>query len=89
MALLYKYRQLANLNNDDYLSHQMLKFIDSDFTESYGWMESDEMTIHMYEGIFQGIKYGLILGYDHTLGRKHIYFVPVNIKDYYQYHYIL
>ena len=57
--------------------------IDSSFSTVYKWMDNPEMYVHFYKGKYNGIDYGLILGYDYTLQRRYIFFDPISIKDVY------
>ena len=57
--------------------------IDSSFGEIYEWIDTDHYYIHMYHGTFQKIDYGLILAYSSKLGKRYIFFDPIDIKDYY------
>ena len=49
----------------------------------YKWVDDPDIYIHMYEGKFNGIRYGLILAYDYTRSQRIIFFDPISIKDYY------
>ena len=95
MTMLYKYRDIksiydqytAPMDDDEdviILSAEENHFvIDSSFTETYKWLDDDKMYIHMYEGTYEGIKFGLILAYNYISKAKYIFFEPISIKDYF------
>ena len=93
MSMLHEYRGIlreiksttpeANL----FISvNEMVDVIDSTYPRTYFWADEDTYYIHMYEGTFQGIKYGLILAYSEVLDQRYIFFDPIDIKDYYPDH---
>ena len=93
MMMLYKYRSLIMENN----RNQKLRngesisvedafdytIINSSFTEEYKWIDEADMYIHMYEGMYNNVKFGLLISYDKNSSIKHIYFAPVSIRDYF------
>ena len=57
--------------------------IDSSFSENYKWVDKENYYIHMYEGKYNNIDFGLILAYDNINKARYIYFKPISIDDYY------
>ena len=51
--------------------------------EECKWVDSDKYYIHMYEGKYNDMRYGLILAYDRVENTRFIYFKPVNIDEYF------
>ena len=51
--------------------------------EECKWVDSDKYYIHMYEGKYNDMRYGLILAYDKVENTRFIYFKPVNIDEYF------
>ncbi|MBO4864795.1 MAG: hypothetical protein J5517_10540 [Eubacterium sp.] len=68
--------------------HEIQDFvlIDKDYDKTYTWVDNESYSIHMYKGKFQGIDYALILSFDYICEEQYIYFMPVNINDYYPEH---
>ena len=91
ITLLYKYREIYHqIIGDiyDYFSsseayEKIMGSIDSGFAETYKWVDEDKYYIHMYEGKYNGIKYGLISAYDEASGRRFIFLDPISIKEYF------
>ena len=64
-------------NNDKYM------IIDSSSTDEFKWIDEENLYIHMYEGIYNGLKYGLILAYEGYTDTRYIFFDPISINDMY------
>ena len=78
---LYKLRKvMREIDGDLSIDYSV---IDASYDKVYEWTDTTNYALHMYKGKYQGIDYGLILAYDHNQGRKHIFFFPENIKDYF------
>ncbi|MBO4864794.1 MAG: hypothetical protein J5517_10535 [Eubacterium sp.] len=80
---LYKYDRIQDMQSEYGFDYDM---IDKSFDQKYEWINTQSMSIHMYQGKFQGIDYVLLLGYDHMNNEKYINFMPKNINDYFPEH---
>ena len=91
ITLLYKYRELTHIFQGDQYNYfmdadsyeQIMGSIDSGFSETYKWEDNSNYYIHMYEGKYNGIRYGLILAYDYGSGIRYIFLDPISIKEYF------
>ena len=85
MMLMYKYRRIieAYKCEDEYYSNDNTSVIDSSFSEKYKWLDEKDIYIHMYEGEYNGIKYGLILSHDSITHQRHIFLDPISIDGLY------
>ena len=96
ITMAYKYRKVmsnrnmitASIENEgETISisdiNDQYRLISPDSVETYKWIDEDDIFIHMYEGDYQGIKYGLLLAYDIYTKQRIIFFDPVSIKAYY------
>ena len=97
MSMLYKYRAL--IGEFEYMEEstepiqvtdrvyeydpEPFKIIDSSFDKTYKWVDDSKYYIHMYEGKYKGINYGLIIAYDKVSKREDINFYPISIDDYF------
>lgn len=69
-----------------YINYDTVKFdsiISPGEKEECKWVDSDKYYIHMYEGKYNDMRYGLILAYDKVENTRFIYFKPVNIDEYF------
>ncbi len=57
--------------------------IDSTSTVEYKWVDENKYYIHMYEGIYNGLKYGLLLAYEDVTNTRYIFLDPISINDMY------
>ncbi|MCR5213470.1 MAG: hypothetical protein K6E10_03575 [Eubacterium sp.] len=71
---------VINLNKFDLVD---VSIIDENFTDIYKWIDKDDFYIHMYEGTYNDIRYGLILAYNSNTSSRYIFFNPISIKEYY------
>lgn len=91
ITFLDKYRDILN-----YMEGKGYNFFDDpeafeeekgaigpDFPEVYRWLDETNRYIHMYEGEYNGIKYGLLLAYDGDSEIKYVFLDPISIKDYF------
>ena len=73
--------------NDDFSEVEFYKnhmsMIGQDNCQTYKWTDEDNYYIHMYEGLYEGVRFGLILAYDKSSGRRFIYFSPIDINEYF------
>ena len=90
MIQMYKYRSLTYqmgysslIGEDDEEDGKDFSVITADSDIDYKWVDEDYCAIHMYEGKYNGIDYGLIIGYDFLSSRKYVYFEPTDIRAYY------
>ena len=91
ITLLYKYRSLVHEFNGDIYNYftspesykEIMGSINSEFSETYKWEDEKDHYIHMYEGKYNGIRYGLILAYNYNTGGRYIFLDPISIKDYF------
>ena len=91
MLLLEKYRSLLfyqeiegdtnNITQD--LSDDYSASIDSSFDKVYKWVDEDSYYIHMYEGEYEGNRYGMIYSYDKVRAKRNIFISPISISEYY------
>ena len=98
MPMMYKYREIKQTSEyymavDDSEADDEWIGMDRDYTiitsastESFKWVDDQNMYIHMYEGDYKGERFGLILAYDYVASVKYIFFEPISIKDYYPEH---
>ncbi|MBO4862896.1 MAG: hypothetical protein J5517_00875 [Eubacterium sp.] len=80
ITMLSKYRQLISPVDGEVEGFDV---IDSSFKKVYNWYDDEAISIHMYEGTYNGVKYGLILSFNKTLKRKYIFFDPIDITEYF------
>lgn len=69
-----------------YINYDTIEFdsiISPGEKEECKWVDSDKYYIHMYEGKYNDMRYGLILAYDKVENTRFIYFKPVNIDEYF------
>ncbi|MBO4862900.1 MAG: hypothetical protein J5517_00895 [Eubacterium sp.] len=90
MPLLYKFRSIQRSatyeppENDIYnFEYERMDIIDSNFKDVYKWVDEPGYFIHMYEGTYNGVPYGLILAYLKKYKEKYIFFNPIDITEYY------
>lgn len=91
MIQMYKYRNLEYIfqiseldeaaEDEDY--DKDFSIITADSGIDYKWVDGDTYSIHMYEGKYNGINYGLIIGYSPMDNRKYVFFEPTDIREYY------
>lgn len=85
---MYKYKEIMNTHDnrtadEDYYYNQELFIIDSSFNEKLKWIDDKDIYIHMYEGDFNEMKYGLILAYDYITKQRYIFLDPVSVNTYF------
>lgn len=91
IPLLYRYRSILMYQEtgsyspadssevfDEYLSS-----IDSSFDKVYKWADEDSYYIHMYEGEYNGTRYGMLYSYDKVNYKRDIYICPISIDEYF------
>lgn len=97
MTMMYKYRQIVNMRElgqklqdreasdspTDIINVYDRSVISASNNEEYKWIDENNFYIHMYEGKYQGIRFGLIISYDYSNHRKSIFFEPISIKEYF------
>ena len=99
MIQMYKYRHflhqlgLVDVNfdeleaqgMDDFMSvwDEDISVITADSDIDYKWIDEDDYAIHMYEGKYNGVNFGLIIAYDFAADIKAICFEPTDIKEYF------
>ena len=90
MLLLYKYTSIlmaqslsdADVSEDSSNSF-MINYIDSSFSEIYTWVDEENYYIHMYEGEYDGNRYGMIYSYDNVNMKRNIFICPISIAEYF------
>jgi len=90
IPLLYKYRFILMIQDiggmDAVITQdvfdQYFQNIDSSFSDVYTWVDEDDYYIHMYEGEYNGNRFGMIYSYDKVYSIRNIYICPINVKDY-------
>ena len=50
---------------------------------SYDWVDNDNYYIHIYEGQYNDVRFGLMIAYDKVEQARYIYFNPVSVEEYY------
>ena len=92
LPMMYEYREIVrefNMVNPDvgdddpekyYIDHSV---ITASTGEVYKWKDENNLYIHMYEGQYEGTRFGLLLAYNFFNHCKYIFFEPISIKDYY------
>ena len=86
MQLLYKYRALlGSLTTDaDSTSEEDYEdTIDSSFDQVYKWADEESYYIHMYEGEYNGNRYGMIYSFSKINLKRNIFISPISIADYF------
>ena len=94
IPLLYKYRSILLAQKlgttVDYSSaitpdiySEYMSNIDSSFDKVYKWADEVNYYIHMYEGEYNGNRYGMIYYYDKASCKKNIYISPISIAEYF------
>ena len=76
MPLIYKYRSLVDSGNFYLLTGDPEEI-------SYKWMDDKDLYIHMYEGEFNGVRFGLLLAFDYINNIRTIFMEPVSIREYF------
>ena len=61
----------------------MINYIDSSFSEIYTWVDEENYYIHMYEGEYDGNRYGMIYSYDNVNMKRSIFICPISIAEYF------
>ena len=81
MIQMYKYKKLLyqfEINHYDYEANgeggieRDFSCINADSDVDYKWLDNDDYSIHMYEGEYNGIDFGLIIGYDYRFTTEKI-----------------
>ncbi len=80
ISLMHKYRDLVNILEQNPTDGSIIK-PDTDMT--FGWVDNDDYSIHLYEGTYNGTPYGLILAHDENEAVSYIYFEPLDIDEYF------
>ena len=57
--------------------------INSGSTVDFKWIDEKMLYIHMYEGIYNGLKYGLLMAYEGYTHTRYIFLDPISINDLY------
>ncbi|SEQ27832.1 hypothetical protein SAMN02910369_01513 [Lachnospiraceae bacterium NE2001] len=88
ILLLYKYRSIldsasSGSSNGASSDGITLDIIDSSFEEVYTWVDESSYYIHMYEGEYNGTRFGMIYSYDKTSLKRNIYICPISIDEYF------
>lgn len=91
IPLLYKYRTIlmyqdtGSLVSDvtDAAFAKYTSIIDSSFEETYTWVDETDYYIHMYQGEYNGNRYGMIYSYDNVNSTRNIYICPISIAEYF------
>lgn len=94
IPLLYKYRSILmyqNLGISAYSAeavlpadaNEYLSVIDSSFDKVYNWVDEVNYYIHMYEGEYNGNRYGMIYYYDMANSKRNIYISPISMTEYF------
>ena len=92
VPFLYKFKSLKSIldktpRNTEYDDFECFVNYDSVITpgttETCKWEDNDKYYIHIYEGKYQNMRFGLILAYDKIEQTRYIYFHPINIDEYY------
>lgn len=94
IPLLYKYRSIlmtqtfnitstdvSMLSAEDY--NEYMGTIDSSFDKVYKWADEATYYIHMYEGEYNGNRYGMIYSYDMASAKRNIYICPISMAEYF------
>ena len=96
MIQMYQYRNLIysiginDIDLDSMTDEEMVEALERDNSiitaESnidYGWVDEDTHALHMYEGTYNGVNFGLLIGYEFLANRKYVYFEPTDINEYF------
>ena len=91
IPLMYKYRKIKNYSdfinnlNENQTTGDIFdrSVIDSSFTETYKWLDDTDLYLHMYEGDYEGHRFGLLLGYDYNINKRYIFLEPISISEYF------
>lgn len=51
--------------------------------ETCKWEDTDKYYIHLYEGMYNKVRFGLIYAYDKVENVRYVYFKPVSINEYF------
>ncbi|SEP54788.1 hypothetical protein SAMN02910369_00044 [Lachnospiraceae bacterium NE2001] len=92
IPLLYKYRELIDEHerfevNQDSETYTYIEpsysIINGATGETYKWVDDKNYYIHMYEGEYDGKRFGLILAFDYISNKRTIFMEPISIKEYF------
>lgn len=96
MLQMYQYRNIlykigvSNINYNSMTEEEVQEateydnsVITSNSDIDYGWVDADGYSIHMYEGTYNGVNFGLIIGYDFLQSQRFVYFEPTDISEYF------
>ena len=94
VSFLNKYKTIKSIiekepRNKEYDNFECVVNYDEDTVptpgdaQSYDWVDNDNYYIHIYEGQYEGARFGLMIAYDKVEQARYIYFNPVNIEEYY------
>lgn len=87
ISLIHKYEEIksnaeaSETGNFKYNGVLGYFTIDSNFDEKFKWVDDKNLYIHMYEGEYNGMRYGLLLAYDYLANEKYIYLEPISIDE--------
>ena len=92
IPLLYKYRSFMDeherfeINQDA----EEYTYIEPDYSiingaseEVYKWVDEKNYYVHMYEGEYNGKRFGLLLAFDYISNKRMIFMEPISIKEYF------
>ena len=94
IPLLYKYRSILRDQESDItpysdssftpeLFQEYVSVIDSSFDKVYKWVDEVAYSIHMYEGEYNGNRYGMIYSYDVANSKRNIFISPISMAEYF------
>ena len=95
MTLLYRYRKILNdidmiatngyeeLTDAEFADPYDRAVINASFDQTYKWVDEKDYYIHMYEGKYNGVRFGLLLAYNYNTSTRTIFFEPISIKEYF------
>ena len=91
IMLLYRYRSILmiqtlghkveSVSSDDFAKYN--QNIDPSFEDVYTWVDEDSYYIHMYEGEYNGNRYGMIYSYDKAKLTRNIFICPISMAEYF------
>ncbi len=93
ITLMYKYDYIKRAYDNSVLAKEKGAYyqltqaydgmIDSSTQDLYGWLDNEDLYIHMYEGDYEGKKFVMLLAYNYISGTRYIFIEPKSIKEYF------
>ncbi|MCR5700852.1 MAG: hypothetical protein K6G76_01760 [Lachnospiraceae bacterium] len=61
-----------------------VQILPDDEAANYKWIDEEDYFIHLYQGAYEGVDYGLIYAYSYKYETLYISFVPITLENYFE-----